>query len=264
MAKILGTFTALLLIVASFIAFKNNGRLQKEIKDRMDTELQLTKNQARFKQAIEQTNSTKVEIEMMEKQIDVKNGEETKLKDSNKKIQSEIESKTAALNENKENLEELEKKIEKAGSISALTKSIESLRSQLEENSQSIEAKNVQLANLQAEEARISADTENRKKKIELYSSGASFSSLKSSIRSVYPTWGFVIINAGNQAGVIANSTLDVIRDGEKIAKLLVKSVENSSASASLIPDSIKQGISLEVGDLVVAAAKPTKNDQSN
>jgi hypothetical protein len=54
-----------------------------------------------------------------------------------------------------------------------------------------------------------------------------------------------------------------VVRDGATIAKLLVTSVEGRSASASIIPDSIAQDITLMVGDRVVTGSKtkkPTEN----
>jgi hypothetical protein len=86
---------------------------------------------------------------------------------------------------------------------------------------------------------------------LDILASGESLPSLKTSIRSIYPTWGFVTLNAGNNAGVTATSTLDVVRDGATIAKLLVTSVESRSASASIIPDSIAQDVTLMVGDRV-------------
>ena len=68
-----------------------------------------------------------------------------------------------------------------------------------------------------------------------------------------------MLVNAGNNAGVNANSTLDVVRDGETIAQLLVTAVESRSASASIIPDSIAQDVTLMVGDRVVATSKEKK-----
>jgi len=86
---------------------------------------------------------------------------------------------------------------------------------------------------------------------------------LKTRIRSIYPNWGFVTLAAGNNAGVVANSSLDVVRDGETVAKLLVTAVESSSASASIVPDSLAPDVTLSVGDQVIpgqVAAKTTSN----
>ncbi len=92
------------------------------------------------------------------------------------------------------------------------------------------------------------------KKKFETISSGQSLPTLNTRIRSIYPTWGFVTLATGNAGGVVTNSTLDVVRDGSTIAKLLVTSVERNSASASIIPDSIAPDVTLMVGDRVIPA----------
>ena len=68
---------------------------------------------------------------------------------------------------------------------------------------------------------------------------------------------------SGNNAGVVTNSTLSVVRGGEAIAKLLVTAVESGSASASIVPDSLAPDVTLMVGDQVIhgqAAAKTTSN----
>lgn len=62
---------------------------------------------------------------------------------------------------------------------------------------------------------------------------------------------------SGNNAGVVANSTLEVVRDDQTIAKLLVTAVESTTSSASIVPDSIAADVTLMVGDRVVAAAAP-------
>jgi archaellum component FlaG (FlaF/FlaG flagellin family) len=125
------------------------------------------------------------------------------------------------------------------------------MRMELEELTQNITDNEASLANLTAQDAATAADAEKRKENLAILASGESLPSLKTSIRSIYPTWGFVTLNAGNNAGVTATSTLDVVRDGAIIAKLLVTSVESRSASASIIPDSIAQDVTLMVGDRV-------------
>ena len=64
---------------------------------------------------------------------------------------------------------------------------------------------------------------------------------------------------AGNHAGVVTNSILNVVRNGETIASLLVTAVESSSASASIVPDSLASDVTLMVGDRVVPGTKVAK-----
>ena len=90
------------------------------------------------------------------------------------------------------------------------------------------------------------------KKKFDFISSGKSLPELKTRIRSIYPTWGFVTLGAGNSSGVVTNSILDVVRNGSVVAKLMVTAVESGSSSASIIPDSLGEDVTLMVGDRVV------------
>ena len=75
-------------------------------------------------------------------------------------------------------------------------------------------------------------------------------------IRSVYATLGFVILAGGDNLGIVKNSTLEVVRDNEVIARLKVTTVEAKSAAADIIPDSVVDGESVQVSDTVRAAQK--------
>ena len=134
---------------------------------------------------------------------------------------------------------------------------------ELEELAQSITASEAKLSDLTAQDTALKADIEGAKFKVDTFASGQSLPSLKTRIRSIYPNWGFVTLASGNNAGVMANSTLNVVRDGETIAKLLVTAVEAGSSSASIVPDSLAPDVTLQVGDRVIpgqAAAKATSN----
>jgi hypothetical protein len=124
--------------------------------------------------------------------------------------------------------------------------------SELEELTQSITASEANLANLTAQNVATTTQISNVKSNFESFSNGQSLPSLKTRIRSIYPNWGFVTLASGNNAGVVANSTLNVVRDGETIAKLLVTAVESRSSSASIVPDSLAPDVTLMVGDQVI------------
>lgn len=87
---------------------------------------------------------------------------------------------------------------------------------------------------------------------------------LKTSLGSVYQSWGFVTINAGDIQGVVPSSTLDVLRDGEIIAKLSVTAVEPNSSAADIIRGSIDYGVVLMPGDQVRPEAIQEKNVNAN
>ena len=187
----------------------------------------------------------------MDAQSAAKTEVETGLKDSNAAMKADIEDKTEQIEANTQELDAFREKVAKIGNIRELAPKMKEMRTELEELTQSITDNEASLANLTAQDAATAADAKKRKENLDILASGESLPSLKTSIRSIYPTWGFVTLNAGNNAGVTATSTLDVVRDGAIIAKLLVTSVESRSASASIIPDSIAQDVTLMVGDRV-------------
>jgi len=144
-----------------------------------------------------------------------------------------------------EKLDKLRDAIRKLGQLKA---DIEQLNQEITEKQANLDQLNGNNANLDKQIVGMRSDTDQR-------NSGHSFPHLRTSIRSVYPTWGFVTLANGDKGGVVINSTLDVVRNGEIVAKLFVSTVERDSASASIVPGSIQQDVVLMTGDKVV----PTK-----
>jgi myosin heavy subunit len=256
MANILGIFTAILLAVAAFVAFKNNARFEQEIANRATEEASLAKSQDRLKAALAELKRLPAERAEVDAEFAAKTEVETALKESNDSLKKDIEDKTEQIETNRQELDAFREKVAKIGNIRELASKMSAMRTDLEELTQSITDNEATLANLTAEDAATAEDARKRKEELDTFSRGESLPTLKTSIRSIYPTWGFVTLNAGNNAGVTSNSTLDVVRDGATIAKLLVTSVESRSASASIVPDSIAQDITLMVGDRVVTGSK--------
>lgn len=263
MANILGIFTAIILAVAAYVAFKNNALFEEEIKNRATEEASLKQSQERLTAALAELKRLPMERAEVDAQFAAKTEVETGLKDSNDALKADIEDKTDQIEANTQELDAFREKVAKIGNIRELAPKMKAMRTELEELTQSIADNEATLANLTAQDGATAADAKKRQDELETFSRGESLSSLKTSIRSIYPTWGFVTLNAGNNAGVTSSSTLDVVRDGATIAKLLVTSVEGRSASASIIPDSIAQDITLMAGDRVVTGSKtkkPTEN----
>lgn len=269
MANILGIFTAIILAVAAFVAMKNKARLEGEIEARKTKEAVLAQTQGELVAAQETLNRLPEERLALEDQDVAKKAEEEKLKEEVDTLKAEIDTKTAEIAKNKEELadkpddglvdNQVEGKQLSIDEIAALLPKLKENRLLLEEISQATADKEASLANLTSQASSLQVEAARRKEEIDALSKGESLPSLSTSIRSIYPTWGFVTLNAGNNAGVTANSTLDVVRDGQTIARLLVTGVETRSASASIIPDSKTEEVSLMIGDRVIPSAKGKK-----
>jgi hypothetical protein len=263
MAKVFGILTAIVLALSALIAFKNQGEFEARTAETLVQKDLLIKSQARLKAAQEVLAALPVERAAVDADIEKLTATEAAQQKTNDKIKAEVEATTAKIATNKEQLDGIREKTSKIGDLKELASKMRATNSELEELAQSLTANEAKLANLTAQDASATAQTTSVKSKFENFSNNQSIPSLKTRIRSIYPNWGFVTLAAGNNAGVVANSSLDVVRDGETVAKLLVTAVESSSASASIVPDSLAPDVTLSVGDQVIpgqVAAKTTSN----
>lgn len=263
MAKVFGILTAIALGLSALIASKNKEQFEARTAETAAEKDLLTKAQARLKAAQEVLAALPIERATVDADCDKLTSAEADLQKTNAGIKAEVEATTAKIASNKEKLDGIRDKTSKIGDLKELASKMRATSSELEDLTQSITANEAKLANLSAQDASTTAQIGNTKGKFDNFSNSQSLPSLKTRIRSIYPNWGFVTLASGNNAGVVTNSTLDVMREGETIAKLLVTAVESGSASASIVPDSLAPDVTLMVGDQVIpgpAAAKTTSN----
>lgn len=256
MANVFGIITAIVLALAGFVAYKNKAAYETEISNTTTQKENLAKSETRLKAAKDNLESTTAKRTETDAEVVTLTGQEATQKKSNDDLKTQIDAKTAKTAENKAKLDEIRDKTAKIGDLKELASKMRSTNSELEDLRQSITSSEAKLANLTAQNSQAEEQIKSTKDKLEHFSSGRSLPTLNTRIRSIYPTWGFVTLASGNNGGVVANSTLDVVRDGTVIAKLLVTAVESSSASASIIPDSVAQDVTLAVGDRVVPSQK--------
>ena len=262
MANILGIFTAIILAVAIFVGLKNNTQMEEEITKRQNEERLLAISQERLKDTEKVLTELPIKRAGIDEQFAAKTAEETALKDETAALKSDIEEKTRKVSENQKDLDEIREKTARIGNIRELASKMKGMRIERQELEQTIKDNEAKLANLTEQNDSTQADADRRKQELDTLSRGLSLPTLKTRIRTIYPSWGFVTLADGNNAGVNANSTLDVVRDGEVIAKLLVTAVESRSASATIIPDSIAEDVTLMVGDRVVPSTKEVKEEK--
>ena len=259
MAKLFGILTVIALVLSAIIASKNKGEFESRTAVTESEKGLLITSQARLKAAEEVLKALPIERAAVDADIGTLTATEAAQQKTNDGVKTEVEAIIAKIASNKEKLDVIREKTSKIGDLEELASKMRATNSELEELTQSITASEAKLANLTAQDASAQAQIKKVQGNIERFNSGQSLASLKTRIRSIYPNWGFVTLASGNNAGVVANSTLDVTRDGQTIAKLLVTAVETSSASASIVPDSFAPDVTLMVGDYVVPGSSAVK-----
>ena len=255
MAKILGIITAIVLAFAALVANKNKAAFEAEItgaaaeKSTLGNEKKRQESaQATYKKTTP-LNEAEAEIAQLEESV-------TSQSKRNDELKQDFETKTAKVATNKQQLDQIREKTSKIGDLSSLASKMRTTKAEMEELTQTIGTAEAKLANLTAQNKQCESQTNALKQKFDILSSGQSLPSLNTRIRSIYPGWGFVTLGTGSSGGVVANSTLDVVRGDNTVAKLLVTSVESNTAAASIIPDSMANDTGLMVGDRVIASAQ--------
>ena len=256
MSKIIGIIAAAVLVIAAFVAFKNQQDYGKEIDnfrsaqvEKKDTIQRLEDQQKRFKEAEE----SKADFTL-------------KLVETGKKLASairdydDLKKEVSSLEEShsikEEQIASAQKDSIDPGQADTFISEFKRLRKQLMEAQEGT-------ANEEARVAKLSQQDQDGKQKIQAlsqviegYSAGRSLMSLKTSISAIYSGWGFVILAGGDNQGVVTGSTLNVVRAGEVIAKLRVTAVEAGRSAADIVVDSMSADTMLRAGDEVVAEEK--------
>ncbi|RYD49669.1 MAG: hypothetical protein EOP85_01195 [Verrucomicrobiaceae bacterium] len=259
MANVFGILTAVVLALSAFIALKNKSAYETKLTDKQTESEKLTKSEARQKANEEVLAALPGELSGVESEVETLTSEEAAQGKINEELKAKTEDKTKQVAANKEKLDAIREKTKGTGDINEIASKIRAMTGELEELTQSITGAEAKLANLTSQNSSSSALVSSAKTKIENFTNGQSQPELQTRIRSIYPNWGFVTLASGNNAGVATNSTLDVVRGGETVAKLLVTAVESNTSSASIIPDSLSSDTTLMVGDRVVPGQKVAK-----
>lgn len=260
MSKVFGILTAIVLALAAFVAFKNKNAYQAGIEESNKQDDLLMKSEARLTAAQAVEKALPKEIDGVKEEVDRLNVAEATQKKTNDELTEQVNEKTAKIASNKQQLDEIREKTQKTGDLKELASKMRAVNAELAELNTSIASTKTKLDNLTAQNASTEAQINGTKGKLDTFAKGESLPDLKTRIRSIYPNWGFVTLASGNNAGVVMNSPLNVVRDGQVIAKLLVTAVESGSASASIVPDSLAPDTTLMVGDRVEAGQKTSGN----
>ena len=252
MARIFAIITAVLLAVSAFLATKNKAAYQKEIDTRKSAERSLNTNSAKLAD-LQQKRDAKIEEKRgVQEQTVTKREEEEAQKTTNQKLKVEIAEKKKKSEEQAEAIAQIEEETAELGPLNELAGKIKRLTVEVAELEDEKVQTESQLAMLIGQKNSTQSVIDRYNKEGNQISSGKSYGSAR--ISSIFGPWGFVTLSAGSNGGIVTRSTLDVVRGGERIAQLRVRSVEPGRASADLIPDSISEDVTLIVGDRVVPA----------
>ena len=262
--KVLSILALLVLCAAGFLFFKNKEAYELEIDNRISAQSALKISQERLQTAIDNYNATVAEDEREQEVIVGLNGEIETQKELIAVLDREYRDKSDELRFFQDNPDMVNEWNDKVRIAENSMDEIKVLDKEIKELNTMVANREGTLADLTDTDDNLKENIANLKAHILSRSDGRSIDGLQTKVRAVYNSWGFVTLSDGDKTGVVLNSTLDVVREDEIIAKLLVTIVEQDSASADIVPGSMAPDTFLMIGDLVVPATSGMGEDAEN
>ena len=262
MANIFAILTAVVLAISGFLAFKNQGSGTEETgyrgwivkRQNMQNNLKDARERlAKLQKELEQTETTLTERNA---ENETKTAENATQKEKNEQLKAEVAALEAEGKAKTAEADEKEDSIKEFGDVEQVVAELKQLTSDLSQIELDITQGEANRADLEAQLAGVEASLADVRERISWRVSGESNPEAETRIRSVYATLGFVTLAGGDDLGIVKNSTLEVVRDDAVIANLKVTTVESKSAAADIVPDSVVDGESVQVGDTVRSAQK--------
>jgi myosin heavy subunit len=209
----------------------------------------------KLKKTLDERDLTKTQKEEQQKAAEEKSAEVVAQQKKLDDLKKEIAAKEDQVREQKASIDALADQLKELGDVKELASKMRRMSDELVQLQSDIDQTTTKLNNLIAEKNRTAAVITAYEEENAWRNANLSNPKLSTRISAIYDTYGFVTLPVGNNAGVVGGSSLDVVRDGEVVAKLLVKTVEASTAAAEIIPDSLRPDTVLMVGDQIRASA---------
>lgn len=259
MANIFGILTTVVLLITVLVAMKNKSRYEAEIEEVIVQKNHLRVSQERLAASRKKLADINAEIPVVEARTQELVEQTEQQRATNSTLESQLQAKTSESGRNRDRINQLQSQISAFGNLDQLMVRLRNLQTELQELNDPDDGnpgRKLQLEQLSERAIRIDGENVVANSILDGYVRGESKPGMTTRIRSIYPNWGFVTLAAGGIAGVAGNSTMDVIRDNQIIAKLQVTAVEPNSATATIVPGSLLDEVVLSVGDTVVPGTR--------
>ncbi len=257
MPNILLILSVVFMLGSAVLGFMNKTKLDSTLVEKENAiKATATANQetATAKKSLKETGEKLVavtaKVTEMEQTLSAKEAEVAKAAADVTNLTAQLTDKTAALdaaNAEKERLmaaattaptSDAAPATDNSAAITELTAQIEALKSEKQiigDKLVAAEAKSTELADIVS------------KAKNAIMAKG-----LEGQIVAVNQAWGFVVLNLGDRSGVVNNAEMVVMRDGDRIGKIKITSVEPSNSIANILSASVSDGQRVLPGDRVI------------
>ncbi len=256
MWKVFLVISSVILGGAAYLSYSNMEVVKERIAQVAEQTQLLEARQASLAKTNEEVAQLEQSIQMLKDEAEKLGTEKIDLDAKLVEAQSNEKAQAAKLVTAKEALEEARGLMGNIAKVEALQKEMNQIRAQVEEAEIEVVQMEGAAAAAKVEADRLAKVTEELKALRTDQEAGLIRGEFQSEIRNAYNQWGFVVVQGGNDQGVVNRAQMDVYRRGQPICKLLVTSVEPTYSVADIIPGSLAPGQSVQMGDTVVKTVR--------
>lgn len=251
--KILSGIAALCLAGASYFSWETKKMLQQENAMAERSKRHVADIQKAFNDGNSGKDRHFKELEDATKQLEDLKEKVTDATTEVAEKTKEAEVVNLNLTEVKKQVTELEDQIKKHGDIQKLLDEVKLLTDEKTTTEAAVANKQQQMALSDDRVVSVKKQLQALRDAESSQTRGVLTENFTARVSQSFPDFGFVILNKGNQAGMVANANLEVRRGGNTVAKLKVRDVEQGRSVADIIPESMSPQDAVRSGDLVVA-----------
>lgn len=251
MWKVLLMISAVVLIGSGVFSYMNKSTLESSRTEREQNQKDLEKSLAELAKKEENLKMTLAEAEKLKAEAESLKTEfaQAKLKESNGAL--EITNLTAEQKTASEALANAQEFLDKVPNIKKLKEEMAERSSQIQEAEIAIASTKGQVSAAEERRQRLDKQRAEMQAVVDDRNRGLIRGEFATTVKKAFNNWGFVVIDAGDNEGVVNKAQLDVLRRGQPICKLLVTAVEPGESVAEVISGSLQPGQSIQEGDVV-------------
>lgn len=255
MTKVLFILSAVVMLVASFFAYQNGQAFTKVRNEAIALNKQVETQTGAVTAMVADIQKVVDSVKVVQQELDVESEKvkAQKLKiaqadNETKRNQEDLDGRNKKLVELKTQMDKLPKNVKPetlVEDINRIKQEIAELNSQAELKKKEVDAEASKVGEAEKALGDLVRKIEDRKKSFDR-------NSLTARVVAVNHDWGFVVIDAGQRAGITEATKLLITRGTQTVGKLNIISIQGNRTIANIVPETVVEGMSVAPGDRVI------------
>ena len=255
MTKLLFIFSAIAMVVASVLSYKNgraftevrNARISQDRQTKTELEL-VTKVTEEIKTAANSVAEVNKEVDLQNEKLKSNKLKIAQLDNDSKQVEADMKDKTAKMADLNGKLV----KLPPGFNPQTIAEDLNKIKAEIAELQNETAKKKKEVADAEKKNGDLQKALDDVNTKIEARKKSFERNSMSFRVVAVNADWGFVVIDGGEKEGITPDTKLLVIRGTQTVGKLTILAVQGNKTIANVMTDTLAPGMSPTPGDKVI------------